>query len=333
MPKFSIILPVHNGGEYIKKCVESILSQTVSDFDLSVLDNNSTDGTLEWIYSLKDSRIKLYPTQGLLPIEKNWGRIKDIEKNEFITLIGHDDILNRNYLETMNELIRKHPNASLYQTHFSYIDSSGKEIRKCKPMDEVLSPAEFLSSFLRNNIDIMGTGFMVRALDYDSFGGIPNYPNLLFADFELWISIARKGYTAISPRECFSFRLHQSMTTSSNDIKFQQAFQQFIEFLVTLKQDQRLNEVIEKHGIEFISFYCKSLSHRLLRTPLQKREYIRVKDFIAGCKEYADKLVEGNNFKPQKAFSVGLANIIDSNPITRKLFILFKKIYSKPIFN
>ena len=46
MKKFSIILPVKNGGEYVKECVRSILSQTLNDFNLLVLDNDN-------IYSLK----------------------------------------------------------------------------------------------------------------------------------------------------------------------------------------------------------------------------------------------------------------------------------------
>ena len=51
--RYSIILPVRNGGDYAKECVKGILSQTYSDFNLLVLDNNSNDGTLEWIKSIK----------------------------------------------------------------------------------------------------------------------------------------------------------------------------------------------------------------------------------------------------------------------------------------
>ena len=112
--KYSIILPVRNGGEYVKECVKSILSQTLNDFDLIVLDNCSTDGTLQWIQSLNDVRIKTYPSERSLSIEENWGRIKEISNNEFITLIGHDDILDVSYLEIMDRLILQHPNASLY---------------------------------------------------------------------------------------------------------------------------------------------------------------------------------------------------------------------------
>ena len=49
MNRYSIILPVYNGGEYFKECVFSILSQTYACFDLHVLDNHSTDGSSEWI--------------------------------------------------------------------------------------------------------------------------------------------------------------------------------------------------------------------------------------------------------------------------------------------
>lgn len=125
MTRFSIILPVRNGGEYVKECVNSILSQTHGDFNLQVLDNFSSDGTPEWIHSLNDPRIIIYPSDKPLTIEENWARITVIPKNEFITLIGHDDVLDNNYLDTMINLISKHPTASLFQTHFRYINSEG----------------------------------------------------------------------------------------------------------------------------------------------------------------------------------------------------------------
>jgi hypoxanthine phosphoribosyltransferase len=176
------------------------------------------------IESLKDARISIHPAEKPLTIEENWSRITGIQKNEYITMIGHDDILFPNYLKSMDDLIRRHPKATLYQTHFSYIDLKGSIIRNCKPMDEVQSAGEFLSFFLANLIDTMGTGFLMRAKDYDSCGGIPpRYPNLLFADFELYINLTRMGYKATSFEPGFSFRLHQSMTTTSSDLKFHDA--------------------------------------------------------------------------------------------------------------
>src|SRR5260370_4622558 len=165
-----IILTVRNGGHYDKECVNSILQQTLNDFSLIIMDNCSTDGTTEWVSSLEDPRVIVYPADRPLTIEENWGRITGVPKNEFITLIGHDDLLDKNYLVVMDALIAKHPRASLYQTHFRYIDSKGTLIRRCKPMDEQQSPSEFLSFFLEGIIDTMGTGFMMRAADYDALG-------------------------------------------------------------------------------------------------------------------------------------------------------------------
>ena len=104
MGKFSIILPVKNGGEYLKLCVKSILGQTCQDFNLIILDNNSQDGSLQWISSLGDPRIVIHPSSKSLTIEENWGRIKNIAKNEYMTMIGHDDILHEFYLEEMDKL-------------------------------------------------------------------------------------------------------------------------------------------------------------------------------------------------------------------------------------
>jgi glycosyltransferase involved in cell wall biosynthesis len=335
MSKYSIILPVRNGGEYVKECINSILAQSLPDFKLQVLDNCSTDGTREWIDALNDARIEIYPAEKSLTIEENWSRITTIPKNEFITLIGHDDILFPDYLRGMDSLIVKHPGATLYQAHFSYIDSKGQLIRNCKPMDEVQSAAEFLSFFLANQIDTMGTGFMMRSRDYDACGGIPpRYPNLLFADFELFINLSKIGYKATSSEPAFSFRIHQSTTTTSSDLKFHESFAIFIDYLYSLKRaDPVFNKVIERYVLDFLSLYCKGLSHRLLRTPMSKRQGKSVKYFISLTKSYADKLVPGNSFDPEKQFSVKFAKQIDNNPVSRALFLLFKKVRTKPVLS
>jgi len=332
MPKYSIILPVRNGGEYVKECVHSILAQTLQDFTLQVLDNCSTDGTLQWLESLHDSRIELHPSTKPLTIEENWARITAINKNEFITLIGHDDVLDKDYLSVVDKLVNSNPEATLFLTHFRYINANGGTIRRCKPMADKLSASQFLAFFLTNLIDSMGTGFMMRSKDYDSVGGIPLYPNLLFADFELWISLIRKGSLVVDFAECFSFRLHQSMTTSSSTLKFKDAFTRFLDFLLQLKQDPTHKEVIERYAINFITFYTKGLSHRLLRTSLKERNGLTVTKFVEECKTYADKILPSNNFDPYADYSMKLARQIDSNAVGRYSFLMFKKIYSKPLY-
>ena len=333
MAKYSIILPVRNGGHYVKICVDSILAQTYTDFNFIVLDNCSTDGTLEWLLSLNDSRIQVIPSQKSLSIEENWGRIKAVEKNEFITLIGHDDILYPDFLQVIDRLVKSNPDASLYHTHFNFIDANNNTIRTCKPMNKIITGYEFLSLFLARTIDSMGTGYVMRSKDYDTLNGIPvRYPNLLFADFELWLNLTFISYEVIAPENCFAFRVHQSTTGKSPDKKLHEALEIFVDFLSSLKQQNpQVENIVDQYGSEFLVFYCKGLSHRLLRTPIQKRENLSVRDFIDFTKKLALKLGIQNQYKPEQVKSIRLAEIIDNNKIFRQLFLLFKSIYSTPI--
>ena len=333
MAKYSIILPVRNGGQYVKECVNGILHQSYKDFNFIVLDNYSTDGTFEWLQSLTDSRLKIIPSTKSLTIEENWGRITTIEKNEFISLIGHDDILLPNFLEVIDGLIKTYPDATLYHTHFNYIDGNGKIIRPCKPMNVINNGHEFLKAFLTSSIDSMGTGYVMRSKDYDELRGIPvKYPSLLFADFELWLKLIFKSYEVVAPETCFAFRRHQSTTGLSTDMELHKALATFVEFLSSLEEsDVEAKKIIHEFGSQFLLFYCRGLSHRLLRTPLEKRQNLTVRDFIDYTKKLSLVLGIGDQYEPDSVLSLKLASYIDSNPLLRKLFLYFKKIYTKPV--
>lgn len=334
MPEFSIILPVRNGGQYIKDCVQSIFSQEYTDFELLVLENGSTDGTAEWLQTIGDPRLKLFPARQPLTIEENWNRILHVEKSTFITLIGHDDILFPTYLKEMESLIRRYPEAKLYQTHFNYINSQGDPIRNCLPMREVEDAKGFLESCLNRTIDLMGTGFMMRAADYQAVGGIPMYPNLLFADFELWLNITKKGFKVTSMETCFSFRLHQSTTTTSGDDKMHKAFRQFITYLIQLgNENQAYQEVINSHAGNFLEHYCQGMVHRLLRTPVDKRNRITVRTVLNQFQEYAHELKVEHSFHPRRKWSIKAAIWIDLTALGRKLFLMIKRIFPKPLLH
>lgn len=199
-------------------------------------------------------------------------------------------------------------------------------------MPEKEHAPEFLASVFKNQIDLFGTGYMMRSKDYDKLGGIPRYPNLLFADFELWTELTRLQYKVTSPEECFSYRLHQSTTKVSTDVKMQNAFAQFILYLKKIEdEDSQLRKSITENVLQFLYQYSKGLSHRLMRTPFEKREGLSVKEFVHNCKAYADLLVPKNRFDAASVPSVRVALLIDSNPITRNLFLWFKKLYPKPV--
>ncbi|MEP6712359.1 MAG: glycosyltransferase [Ferruginibacter sp.] len=325
MNKLSIILPVYNGGTLVKECVQSILAQTYPEFNLLVLDNHSDDGTLLWIESLKDSRIIIYPSEEKLTMEQNWARVTGIPKNEFMTLIGHDDILHPDYLQEMNILITTHPTASLYQTHFNFINGKGKFIKPCMPMDEMQHGHEFLACQMARTMDSMGTGYMMRSKHFDEVGGMhPDYPNLIFADYQLWVQLSLIGYKATSNKFCFSYRIHNSISKLTNGEHYQQAFEKYIYFIASILKDEKVEMVVEKYGHDFLMYFCESLSHRILKTPSSARK-IKVGQFIEKCETLAAIIIPGQKFEPRKKFRITIAEKLDANEAGRRAFQFIKK--------
>ena len=251
---FAIFLPVRNGGVYIKACVNSILNQTCEDFSLFVLENASTDDTLDWLKSIDDKRMTIYESDGPLSIEENWARIIEIETNhEYMTIIGHDDMLDPNYLETMLNLIKIYPDAGLYQAHFRLVDESGKKIRVCMRMPDIEHADEFLRARLMFRRDSFGTGYMFRRSDYVKLGGIPQYKKLMFADDALWLLLMKDSYKATTNTECFSYREHSASTSGSPD--WQSTYAALNCYLDFLKQMAEENKAVSSELVNHLNDY------------------------------------------------------------------------------
>lgn len=270
--KFSIILPVLNGGEYFKQCVQSILAQSNADFELVVLDNCSTDGTGEWLARVKDERIRLFQSTRVLSIEDNWKRILGIPKAEYMTVIGHDDLFDHNYLEVMDELIKKHPDASLYHAHFRLIDTDGRVIRSSFPIPERENADEFLAARLTHIRDSYGTGYMMRSCAYDRLGGIPGYAQLLSADDALWLMLMRDSWKATAKEECFSYRLHaKSASHTPNAIPHLQAAESYVAFLKQeAARDKNLAEVLRRYAPGYFQKYSQHIYLQAVRAANQR---------------------------------------------------------------
>src|SRR5262245_58350941 len=72
-PLVSIVTPVYNEAEYLTECIESVLEQTYDNWDYTIIDNRSTDGSLEIArrYAAKDSRIRVWENQAFVPVIQN----------------------------------------------------------------------------------------------------------------------------------------------------------------------------------------------------------------------------------------------------------------------
>jgi len=261
--RFSVILPVRNGWPYVQQCVESVLAQTYPDFELIVLDNQSTDNTVPWLKSLADSRVRLHYSPAALSIVDSWARAIAVEKQEYMTLIGHDDALDPDFLLTINRTIDRYPDAKLYQTGFRLIDSVGKTIRGCRPVPERETPAQYLQGRLTYQRDITGTGVVMRSADYDGIGGIPHFERLFFADDALWLSLIRGGYKAFDAAELCSVRMHarkESTTQPSSWPSLLLGLNQFGDFVEDyVRSDAAAQAIVVQYFPDFMRRYHKNL--------------------------------------------------------------------------
>ncbi|WP_157995310.1 glycosyltransferase family 2 protein [Peristeroidobacter soli] len=234
MRGYSIFLPVRNGWPYVQECVESILAQSYPHFELTILDNQSTDGTVDYLRSLRDQRIRLVSSSESLSIVASWARIKTQPKLEYMTLIGHDDLFDAHFLATIDALIEAHPQATLFQTGSRLINAEGATIRSCKPVPHRETAAQYLAARFRLEREVFGTGHVMRSSDYDELGGIPGFERLFYADDALWLSLAGRGYKASDDREAFSVRIHPKSESASLPSAWPSmllGLNQFLEFL------------------------------------------------------------------------------------------------------
>ncbi|MDP8986014.1 MAG: glycosyltransferase family 2 protein [Pseudomonadota bacterium] len=258
--QFLIVLPVRNGGEYLKACVASILAQSHEHFRLVILENASTDDTPSWLRQVRDPRITVCESPVPLDIEGNWARILDLDiPEEFLTVIGHDDLLDPGYLSDMSALIDAHPDAGLYQSHFRLIDKHGRRLRSCLPMPARETAGDFLAARLRLRRDSYGTGYMFRARDYLRIGGIPPYKKLMFADDALWLGLMHGSYKATLARDTFSYRLHPGGTSHSPD--WRSTFEALACYLDFLKSYSRSDGAVQsglQHGMaDYMIFWFR----------------------------------------------------------------------------
>ena len=115
MTKISVILPVYNEEKYIKKAIESVLNQTFSDFELIIVNDGSTDNTLNIINEFTDSRIKLItqPNQGPGASRNN---AMEIACGEYVMFLDGDDWYCEDALEVAyGEITSKNTDISIFQ--------------------------------------------------------------------------------------------------------------------------------------------------------------------------------------------------------------------------
>lgn len=125
MKKISVIIPLLNRGPYIGRAIDSVLNQTIQNFEIVIVDGGSDDDGPIIVKSFNDPRIYFFVQSGK-GVSNARNEAVDYAKNEYVAFLDSDDEWMPNHLETILRLIHKYPNAGMYTTAYK-IQTTDKE--------------------------------------------------------------------------------------------------------------------------------------------------------------------------------------------------------------
>jgi len=180
-PKVSVVMAAYNGGEYIGSSIESILNQTHKDFEFIIVNDCSTDNTLDTIKSYNDERIVIFNN------EKNLGQTKSLNigvglaKGEYIARIDADDFSYPHRLEKQMRFFNDNPG-------FDVVGSSGHVLNRCGKRRSIsLAPVDQGEIFFKIFFDnpIIHVSALIRKDKLVMLGGYDESFHIV-QDYDLW---------------------------------------------------------------------------------------------------------------------------------------------------
>jgi glycosyltransferase involved in cell wall biosynthesis len=124
IPHVTVTIPVFNRARLVGRTIESVLSQTFKDFDLLIVDDCSTDGTVEVIreYLQRDRRIRLIVNKRNLGLTRNWNKCIDNAEGPLIQILLSDDLIDEEYLCIASQVFQNNPTLGFLAASCRYID-------------------------------------------------------------------------------------------------------------------------------------------------------------------------------------------------------------------
>ena len=191
MPRFSVIVPLYNKAPYVRKALESIVSQTFKDWECIIVNDGSSDNSLgvakECVEQFKISNLRFQ-----ILCQKNAGvaaaRNRGVKESngEYVCFLDADDWWKPNFLEEMNRLVREYPDAVLYAMNYVYYKPGKTHVA----LNIERGYMNYPETYLHNAAMPVWTGAacMPRKV-FDEMGGFP-FGIKFGEDFLLWAKTA-----------------------------------------------------------------------------------------------------------------------------------------------
>lgn len=142
-PLLTIGLPFFNPGRFFEDCIKSVLAQTFEDWELLLVDDGSSDGSLEFAKSLDDPRVKVIADGQNRGLSCRLNQITELARGKFIARMDADDIMHPSRLARQIDILMKNEEIDAVTTGCCYIDMDG-DIRGVKMGDRPTVDEVFL---------------------------------------------------------------------------------------------------------------------------------------------------------------------------------------------
>lgn len=214
IPEVSIIVPVYNVRPYLDECISGVLSQSVSDWELILVDDGSTDGSDEICkrYAVSDNRIK-YIRQANKGLSAARNAALDIAAGNYYFFLDGDDVIHPHAVERLLRAIGSEPGVMISAGTYHY--SSKKKFRDLGPMHLRVTEAEQLIKDILYQKKRTDNSVCWKLFDRRLFEGLRFYGGW-FEDLDIFYRLyERAGRIALTDDNIYFYRRHSDSFINS----------------------------------------------------------------------------------------------------------------------
>lgn len=183
---FSVVIPLYNKELSINNTIQSVLNQTFQDYEIVIVNDGSTDNSLEVVKQINDSRIRIInKPNGGVSSARNRG-IKE-SNFEWIAFLDGDDLWEKDHLEEVVKMMQVYPNEKVYVTSFKYSD--GRQMFKHPRSSNIFKIENYFKEALNENL--ICSIIVVIHKDCFETSGVFNEQLNRGEDLDLWARLAR----------------------------------------------------------------------------------------------------------------------------------------------
>jgi glycosyltransferase involved in cell wall biosynthesis len=225
IPTVSVCVPTYNYGRFLTDTIESILQQDLTDFELIVSDDASTDNTVELVsrYAAQDPRVRLVRNERRLGMNGNIKRVADLARGRYIKMLCADDWLAPRCLSRLVELMDAHPSALIGASAVIHTleDGTPTDVSFLFGSDVSLIPGDAMLERMAQGQGFGGhSSFILRQGAYKKIGGY-NDAWLYAADYDIAARLCQIGDFLHTDEPLFYGRVQPEASSQVNPRQLQ----------------------------------------------------------------------------------------------------------------